>query len=691
MNRIIARSVGLSGVLLAAVSVSFAGGNDSKSKTAATSLPMDWSHRHVIFSQPAARGNAARIGHDVRYQLQQRRHNGRPAASLHTEVDSKALRTWRRRRQRTLHPDWAVNLGSGAKVGAARFPAKFSFDFNTAKCGLAVNPDFVVYGTGLPGATGTQGSIVAFTNLYSSCPTGPTPADYWSYNTGGTVLSSPVLSLDGTQIAFVQTSGGTASLVLLKWKPFDGLVQTPIDIVSISPALYAACAALPCMTTFSLGANNTNSSVFYDYSSDVAWVGDDSGVLHEFTGVFNGTPAEVVGGGWPATVAGGVVLTSPVFDRVTGNTLVGDAGGFLHRVDTAGVVTTSSRLDFATGMTEGPVIDSSIGAVYVFSSSDGAGNGGVFRLTTNFAANTSGAEVTVGSSSVLGNPMYDGAFDHNYYRSIDGTGNLYVCGNPGARPTIYQIPIISGILQTPIAGPVVSTTNPAPCSPLTDIYNPNVTGAGLPQEWLFLGTQGSGTPAGCNGFTCVMNFKVTSWQPNTLYNLGQEILDSNLNIQVADNSGGISGSTAPVWSGGVFTTTNDGGVHWRNQGALTAVTPPAWQATNAYPGGFKILDPNNNIEIAQLPGGTSGGTIPIFGTNEGNTVTDGSVTWFNLGANTVAALQESGGTSGIIIDNLLNVPAGTSQIYFSTLQDQGCPTSGGTGGCAVQASQQNLK
>ena len=63
-----------------------------------------------------------------------------------------------------------------------------------------------------------QGDIVAFTNLYSGCG-GQVPGDYWSYNTGGQVLTSPVISLDGTQVAFTQTNGTVAGLVLLRWNP----------------------------------------------------------------------------------------------------------------------------------------------------------------------------------------------------------------------------------------------------------------------------------------------------------------------------------------------------------------------------------------------------------------------------------------------------------------------------------------
>jgi hypothetical protein len=65
------------------------------------------------------------------------------------------------------------------------------------------------------------------------------------------------------------------------------------------------------------------------------------------------------------------------------------------------------------------------------------------------------------------------------------------------------------------------------------------------------------------------------------------------------------------------------------------------------------------------------------------------VTWKNLGANGTAALAAAGGTSGIIIDNTVS-GGGASQVYFSTLSNQPCGTSG-AGGCAVQASQSALQ
>ena len=112
-------------------------------------------------------------------------------------------------------------------MGAVNYPAKFSFATNTAACDADPTPDYVAYSTGLSGSS-TQASIVAYDNLYFYC-VGSTPLTYWAYDTGTgtTVLTSPVLSLDGSQVAFVESTGASALLVTLKWKAHDGTVGLP--------------------------------------------------------------------------------------------------------------------------------------------------------------------------------------------------------------------------------------------------------------------------------------------------------------------------------------------------------------------------------------------------------------------------------------------------------------------------------
>ena len=66
----------------------------------------------------------------------------------------------------------------------------------------------------------------------------------------------------------------------------------------------SGCTA-PCMTQTTLKdgsgtpLDDQTSSVFYDYSNDIAWVGGVDGWLHKITGVFKGTPTEVTTGGFP--------------------------------------------------------------------------------------------------------------------------------------------------------------------------------------------------------------------------------------------------------------------------------------------------------------------------------------------------------------------------------------------------------
>ena len=295
-------------------------------------LPTDWSHRHLIFSRPGSAEQLARVSKDPRYQQQ-----------LHRQGESLNCRQTKPISERLLFPAeirgkkhkigngfWAEDLGSGASVGAGNYPAKFSVNSTTANCGGGpAQPDFVVYSTGVAGSSG-QASIVAFDNLYSGCgggtPPVPVPSVYWAYNTLGTVLTSPLISLDGTQVAFVETNGSSAFLVVLKWATSDGTVFSPRTLTVTPAATYSGCGA-PCMTELALGADDTASSVFYDYTNDIGWVGDASGLLHKIIGVFKGTPTEITTGGFPVQVST-TTLSSPVYDSLSQNVFVGDLGWF---------------------------------------------------------------------------------------------------------------------------------------------------------------------------------------------------------------------------------------------------------------------------------------------------------------------------------------------------------------------------
>jgi len=668
----------------------------------ASGLPTDWSHRHLVFSRPATAERARRVAGDPRYEQQWARrsirtlgHRASAASKAHLQAPSVSAQ-----KNQGAPRDWSENLGFDATVGPDNFPAKYAFQVTTALCGDTPTPDYVVFNTGLSGST-SQASVVALDNLYSGCG-GTVPNIYWAYNTGGQVLTSITPSEDGSQIAFAQTNSNLeGTLILLKWAAASGTVSAPLSLQSVSNVAYRSCAA-PCMTSIELKDSQGNpiddriSSVFPDYTGDVLWVGGTSGWLCKISGAFRGSPAEVIDGTFPVQVnsLNPTALSSPVYDYSSGNVFVGDVAGYLYRVDTAtGDITASGRLDYGTGLITAPTVDSTAGNVYVFSSSDGSANcpnlsscNAVYLLGTSFAEGSTGAKVTVGSSSINSGELFEGDFDSNYWNSSDATGNLYVCGNTAGAPTIYQLPIDAGVLSLANAGPVLSHGE-TECSPITDIANPNAPGGAA--EWIFASVQSDGAGNSCGSTGCVMNLTVQPWNASTYYAVGQEVLDPNLHIQVVRSSG-TSGTNSPSWSANPGGATGDGSVTWLNQGSLSAFHL-TWQPDHGYAAGAEILDSNGNMQLL-VTGGVSGKAHPIWATNLNGTTEDATLRWRNLGPTPTASLPAGGGTSGIILDNTLGASAlsGASQIYYSTLANQNCGISG-TGGCAVQTSQSQLQ
>jgi hypothetical protein len=554
-------------------------------------VPDDWTHHRLIYSNPGTAQDAINNGsydrwhktvNDPRYTLQQVKRSAMAKAGpaswmnqVHEEVVTKcddsetpvvpvvedrfgpaklprglhksqfAPRNPPRfnrgpcLRSQRVHTDWSESMGSNATAGLGVFPAKYLFSTTTANCASTGSPDFVVYNTGLQGAAG-RASIIAYDNLYTGCTSGSVPSVYWAYNTnGGTITTSVVLSVDGSQIAFVQSTAGVASLVVLRWSGLTGGSAGSPDTLVVTPTdSYFGCAA-PCMTslTFSGGNNDSGSAPFYDYASDSIYVGDDGGKLHKFTGVFSGTPAEA-GGSWPVPVSASA-LSGPVHDSVSGNIFVGDylqntsstcaasgnpCGYFYSVPASSGTpVAKSARLDFIGGIVDSPLVDSVAGMAYVFVGADGESGSasacgsdipcsGVFQFPVSFANGAGGNEATVGPGFEI---LFSGAFDNDYFTSATPptpTGHLYVVGNTGAaNNTLYQISINSNVMNaTSIVGPVLSNNNSngyfSAGLQVTEFLN----GA---HDYIFTSVLSFGSPAACsdtlaNG--CVMGFDVTS-------------------------------------------------------------------------------------------------------------------------------------------------------------------------------------
>ncbi len=530
-------------------------------------VPDDWTHHRLVFSDPGSEQDAihngasyewSRIVNDPRYVMQQLK-RGAPAqgsaAQDVTAIEHAAQGAGEltpgsaySERSRTSRPkidkDWSMDLGAGT-VGAGQYPAKYSFSTtNAGNCASASTPDYVVYNTGVAGASGTQANIIGYDNIYPGCTPGTVPKVYWSYYTGtGSVLTSPVLSGDGTKVAFVESGNpsGSSTLRILKFKSGQGTdYKSPVAPDKLYTNTTAGNGGNTAWSTCPTGNSclvsvafqtqtntDTISAPFYDYASDTLWVGDSSGYLHKFTNVFLGSPGEVTSGGWPVdrSSCNGAVA-SPVYDSTHSLIFVGDFCGGLDAITSSGSVTSSAAV--GTGgpdIDEAPLVDPAAGEVYLFVTRDSTSScsssrcSGVFQFPYNFASNSSGngeAKVGTGSNS---RDIYAGTFDNAYFTSSSSsspTGHLWVCGDTGGNPALYPITITNGTMTTGTitAATTVSATGTT-CSPVTEFCNNGGAActSSVGTDYIFVSPQtepSTGFVSGCSASTgCVISYTVS--------------------------------------------------------------------------------------------------------------------------------------------------------------------------------------
>ena len=276
------------------------------------------------------------------------------------------------------------------------------------------------------------------------------------------------------------------------------------------------------------------SAPFYNYGTDELYVGDNNGVLHKFTGVFRGTPAEVTTGGWPVVVNVTAILTSPVLDFTSTNIFVGDSTGRLSFVrevgSTVGACAAgnppclgSISQPLTGSIVDPPIVDGSTQRLLVFDGDETSTNhGSVFQFDTGL---TTASKVTVrigGNAIIPGDVLHAGTLDDAYFSVGPASGKLYTCGkDPGFnnRPAIYQFSFnAAGVLQTAgIPAPLVNLTNTFSfigdaCSPVTEIKN------GATDRIFFsfvVNANPGGTATGCTaGQGCVASIVLGgAWPP----------------------------------------------------------------------------------------------------------------------------------------------------------------------------------
>lgn len=652
--------------------------------TEITDIPDDWSHHYAVFSDPGTEQDAIESGryaqwqnvvNSPRYVIQQLKRNAPVKGPASWDADYRFR--WvleepgdhgpiaiidRARRIRDLSEikkDWSQSLG-GTGLADGQYPAKYPFVTTTASCS-----DYIVYPTGAAGS-GTQATIMAFNNLYvgtgaDSCGTSNATV-YWAYNTGtGAVANlSPILSLDGKQVVFMQVNSSVASLVILKMANSAGSYNAPTfgsGSGSVTAVNYRACTA-PCFTSIALNGspNDAASAPFYNYDTDVLYVGDSGGKVHLFTGVFNGTPAETTTN-WPVTASTNTpsTLTSPIYDSTSNRIFVTDQDGYLHTflvTSPPGSVSTSGRLENNTShVFEPPVVDGTTEEVYTFIGYSGDGGHNNPSYINVFPAAALGM-VTTGAGSGFGTTVYfpngasggtanpttshmrAGAFDYQYYVGTGTTGNIYTCENG----TMYQIPLAT--ITTPTVNtyntPVSTVGTASSCASVTEFQSVS-TATTINSTGVTSKTQTTIPVASVSG--------MSTTAPNNYLLVGSEIMKITA----------VGASSVTVTRGSLGTT-----------------------AATSYPSGtaaqviqdwmFTSVEANSTVGTCTA---TSGCLLnySVLGAGTTGTPTTG--------------FPAAGGTSGIVIDN--QVPAatqvGAEQIYYNLLT--------GTTNNAIQASQSN--
>ena len=479
--------------------------------------PQDWSSRYLVMP-------GTRIDDLLAAGARDPRHVYNYVMRQVAEENARGWVPWPRRR---IKVDWAVSLENG-HVPANQFPAKYQFGIGTENC----NSDYVLFG--LTVSAGTQANLVGINNLYTEaapkCNSG-SPWVAFAYNTvtqtGGQIRTSPALSVDGTKVAFVEsTAAGSYFHVLVLPSPIP--IPPAQSGTVLSPQTPTSCAKpiMPgCMTTLTIetAATNSNSSPWVDYGSDTVYVGADNGLVYKITPVFGGgAPALVSNADWPVTVStqSNSVLTAPVVDVKSSRFFLGDGQGYLYAVNLnspAHAAAAQQTIGWAghgagTGIVDPPIVvndsaNPTTNQVFSFTGcSQVLGIGGaVNQIAADFTNATTFTTVDLGSGTGTGDcttgNVHAGTFDNAFWLNGTTSGHMIACGfvqgSSGtpripSNPQIYFFPFASHLItSTGSSTFVVNSTRGDECSPLTEFFD------GTTDRFFFgVGNSATGTPDG---------------------------------------------------------------------------------------------------------------------------------------------------------------------------------------------------
>ena len=759
----------LAGILLVMVGVTAfaAWGQQSQQSPAAQVSRMgfvdDWSTHHLIFSNPGtateaeARGRFAhwyRTINDPRYIMQQRMRSsgvktivdagtattsvgGPVAVSEHTVV-----------KKSNIKKDWTQGITSG-QVQPNTFPAKYGPSLTSASCAN----DFVVYPTGTAG-TATTASIVAYNNLYvgtGACEA-TNPTVYWAYNTGATVTNSPIISQDGTQVAFIQVSGSTASLVLLKGKAnttgrtVTGSLSASSPNVTITSGTYTQADVGAQISGTNIPAGDTIASLLSSTTVNLATAptahaSETLTVSAEAVATPGVAPTAASASAYRSCTApcmysvslgANDTFSAPFYDYASDDALyVGDDSGKLHKITglfngttitetSPWPVTVNSGVKITSA-----VYDSASGYVFVGDTAailHSVGTGTGTPSTTNGTVH--------GTSTDLGDTIQDAPL----VDSTAGTVYAFVTTNSGGNNAVYQFStgFTSGTGNAAATGTATGTGGAGLYlydGTFDNVYYQSTTKPPSGNLYMVGGTGFSSGGAILYRIPIINSTFVGTTHSNT------SVTVTSGTVTAADVGAQISGTgipagdyitafTSPTVTLHAAATSSNTGVTFTIMGPGTAASAATGLNTSHNPWPSPLTEFCNNGTSPCTASGTAttAGTDYVFFSIHHSAVSgctasngNGCILAYNITNPASVALSGSGlnvndegiepgcwVTSGFVVDNS-STTTGASQIYFINLNANGAggPTTGTYTGAscgsnvdtntiqAVQAQQSN--
>jgi hypothetical protein len=411
--------------------------------------------------------------------------------------------------------DWSVPLGNGT-VAAYQSPAQYISNLYALPDCVR---DYVVFALNVSGKTNGQANLLGLNKLYSgsrgNSPCGTVPHVNWAYNgstADGEVLTSPVISLDGSKIAYVESAKTSSIFHVLTWKAGEGTSATAaaVPVPAGNCSTDSSCLA---SVKYSEAATATRASPYIDYSRDKAFMAGDDGTIYRiscaFTCPLNTNPTIDWSFRLPVAGTGGSIAqpTGVIYNDKSDYLIVTDSLGELWTINAGrstpsvafgplmigggGCNTTNppgrtgtpnpcSANGNSYGVASNSVIlDDRTGMIYAFSGNDGTPGASAVVVQAPQTL-TSQVRVHVGLGSV-GNvsanvDLHRGDFDNKYWSSTPSSGHLILCGTSmnDTSPWQYWIGFAAYPVMNSVAtqGIQQNVTAGIPCTDYTESYNP---------------------------------------------------------------------------------------------------------------------------------------------------------------------------------------------------------------------------